>query len=272
MPIELIFATSFVIGLTGAMMPGPLLTLAVAESARHGFRAGPLLILGHGLLEAALIMALTAGLAAVLVRTEVTAFIAVVGGGFLIWMGYCIARDALRGRVQLAVAAGGKPGSVAATIHAERAGTATVGAAKTGTADGNAAMAASVTIPETRAVTVPGTQAGAASGTRYAPRLVGLGIATSLANPYFILWWATIGLGYITLSLERGPAGLAAFFSGHVMADLAWYSLVAAAVAGSGRFLTPRIYRGILAVCGFFLVTLGGYFIWSGLVINRWLG
>lgn len=225
MTIELIFATSFVVGLTGAMMPGPLLTLTVAESARHGFRAGPLLVLGHGILEAALIVALTAGLAAVLVRAEVTAAIAVIGGAFLIWMGYSIARDALRGRVQLAVAAGGNPGAAA--------GTAAVPAL---------------------------------------PRLVGLGIATSLSNPYFTLWWATIGLGYITLSLERGPAGLTAFFTGHILADLAWYSLVAAAVAGSGRFLTPRIYRGILAVCGSFLVTLGGYFIWSGLVKNLWLG
>ncbi|MEW6458409.1 MAG: LysE family transporter [Bacillota bacterium] len=225
MTIELIFATSFVVGLTGAMMPGPLLTLTVAESARHGFRAGPLLVLGHGILEAALIVALTAGLAAVLVRAEVTAAIAVIGGAFLIWMGYSIARDALRGRVQLAVAAGGNPGAAVGTAAAPAL-----------------------------------------------PRLVGLGIATSLSNPYFTLWWATIGLGYITLSLERGPAGLAAFFTGHILADLAWYSLVAAAVAGSGRFLTPRIYRGILAVCGSFLVTLGGYFIWSGLVKNLWLG
>ncbi len=230
MSIEIIFVTSFVVGLTGAMMPGPLLTLAVAESARHGFRAGPLLILGHGILEAVLIVALTAGLAAFLVRTEVTAAIAVVGGAFLIWMGYSIARDALRGRVQLAVAGGGNPGIAA------------------------------------------GTAAAPAAGTRYVPRLVGLGIATSLSNPYFTLWWATIGLGYITLSLERGSAGLAAFFTGHILADLAWYSLVAATVAGSGRFLTPGIYRGILAVCGSFLVTLGGYFIWSGLVKNLWLG
>lgn len=254
MPIELIFATSFVVGLTGAMMPGPLLTLTVAESARHGFRAGPLLILGHGILEAALIVALTAGLAAVLVRAEVTAVIASVGGAFLIWMGYAITRDALRGRVRLAVAGGGKPGSAAATAGAGSAGT-TGGAA--------AAVAGG---------TVSGTRDGTPSGTRYAPRLVGLGIAVSLSNPYFTLWWATIGLGYITLSLEQGAAGLAAFFSGHILSDLAWYSLVAGAVAGSGRFLTPRIYRGILAVCGSFLVMLGGYFIWSGLVKNLWLG
>ena len=225
MSIEVIFATSLIVGLTGAMMPGPLLTVTIAQSAKRGFRAGPLLIAGHGLLEAFLILALTAGLAAVLVRAEVTAVIATVGGGFLTWMGYTTGRDALSGRVELAVAREPHP--------------------ETG-----------------RTEPAPG---GAA-------RLMGLGIATSLSNPYFTLWWATIGLGYITLSLERGMAGLVAFYSGHILADLAWYSLVAGAVAGSGRFLTAKIYRGVLAVCGFFLVLLGAYFIYSGLVKNLWLG
>lgn len=220
MSLEMIFVTSLIVGFTGAMMPGPLLTVTVAETARRGFWAGPLLILGHGILEIVLIVALAAGLAAILVRVEVAAAIATIGGVFLIWMGCNIVRDVLRGRVQLAVAGKTDSGAEAATIRP-------------------AAAFSSV------------------------PRLVGLGIVVSLSNPYFTLWWATIGLGYITLSLERGAVGLAVFFAGHILADLAWYSLVAGAVAGSGRFLTPGIYRVILVVCGSFLVLLGGYFIWS---------
>ena len=53
-----IFFTSFVIALSGALMPGPLLTVTISESARRGFVAGPLLIAGHGLLELALVVAL----------------------------------------------------------------------------------------------------------------------------------------------------------------------------------------------------------------------
>lgn len=224
MSLEMIFVTSLVVGLTGAMMPGPLLTVTVAETARHGFRAGPLLVLGHAVLECFLIVALMAGLAAVLMRSEVTAVIAVVGGTFLVWMGYSIARDALFGRVELAV---------------------------------------------TRE---PDSQTGAPAVSGGVPRLVVLGIVVSLSNPYFTLWWATVGLTFITQSLDNGTVGLTAFFTGHILADLGWYSLIAAAVAGSGRFLTPAIYRGILAVCGSFLVLLGGYLIYSGLVKNLLLG
>ena len=43
--------TSFIVALSGALMPGPLLTVTVGEAARRGFWAGPLIIVGHALLE-----------------------------------------------------------------------------------------------------------------------------------------------------------------------------------------------------------------------------
>ena len=46
-----IFISSFVIALSGAMMPGTLLTVTISESSRRGMIAGPLLILGHGILQ-----------------------------------------------------------------------------------------------------------------------------------------------------------------------------------------------------------------------------
>jgi len=52
----------------------------------------------------------------------------------------------------------------------------------------------------------------------------------SVANPYWIIWWATIGLGYILYSWRFGFWGIASFFSGCILSDMAWYSLVAAAI------------------------------------------
>jgi threonine/homoserine/homoserine lactone efflux protein len=90
------------------------------------------------------------------------------------------------------------------------------------------------------------------------------GILFSFSNPYWMLWWATIGLGYITLSMQRGFLGLSFFFSGHILADLVWYSFISAAVAGGIKFLSNKIYRGILVACGIFLLGLGGGFIYYG--------
>jgi hypothetical protein len=53
-----IFASSFVIALSGALMPGPLLTATISECSQRGFIAGPLLITGHAILELVLVIAL----------------------------------------------------------------------------------------------------------------------------------------------------------------------------------------------------------------------
>jgi len=82
-------------------MPGPLLTVTVAESARQGAKAGPLLVAGHGLLEAALVAAIALGIGPFIARQGVVAGISLVGGGFLLWMGATILRDAVKGRVSL---------------------------------------------------------------------------------------------------------------------------------------------------------------------------
>ncbi|HRT27943.1 MAG TPA: LysE family transporter, partial [Syntrophales bacterium] len=58
--------SSFMIALSGAVMPGPVLTVTISESLRRGFLAGPLIILGHGLLEIALLAVFVLGFADVI--------------------------------------------------------------------------------------------------------------------------------------------------------------------------------------------------------------
>ncbi len=236
MELGVIFTTAFVVGLSGAMMPGPLLTVTIGESARRGFAAGPLIVLGHGILEGALVIALALGLAAFLAASVIAKVIAVVGGLFLLYLGWGMFRDARAGRVELSFAANsGAPGGECGGVQREGAALVRGELEK---------------------------QEGMFLQKGMHPVLAG--ILISLSNPYWSLWWATVGLGYITISLKQGSLGLASFFSGHILADLAWYCLVAAMIAGGRRFLKPVVYQGILAACGLFLIGLGGYFIFWG--------
>ena len=57
-----IFVSSFIVGLSGAMMPGPLLAVTIRHASVRGFSAAPLLVLGHAILEAALVCLLLFGL------------------------------------------------------------------------------------------------------------------------------------------------------------------------------------------------------------------
>ena len=91
-----IFATSFVVALSGALMPGPLLTITVSESARRGWIAGPLIILGHGILELLLVVAISFGFGEALTRGHVLSSISVIGGAILFWMGWSMLRMARR--------------------------------------------------------------------------------------------------------------------------------------------------------------------------------
>ncbi|MEW6182418.1 MAG: LysE family transporter [Bacillota bacterium] len=236
MDITSLFLTAFIVALTGAMMPGPLLTVTVAESVRRGFWAGPLLIIGHGVLEAGLVGALALGLGPVISRPNVVAVIALVGGGFLLWMGVTIVRDVLAGRATLTLEPTRKRDGPGGT-PADRAG----------------------------AVNKMVFTAGAGQLTgREMGRLVGLGVAVSFSNPYWSLWWATIGIKYISDALPLGFTGLTVFYTGHILADLAWYAAVAAAIIGGRRVFSPAGYRLVLALAGFFLIGLAGYFIVSG--------
>ena len=41
-----IFITSFLVGLSGALMPGPVLAVTISHATRRGFIVGPLIVLG----------------------------------------------------------------------------------------------------------------------------------------------------------------------------------------------------------------------------------
>jgi len=92
-----------------------------------------------------------------------------------------------------------------------------------------------------------------------------VGILTSISNPYFTLWWATIGLNYAANAMTKGWAGLGSFYLGHISSDFVWFTFVAFMVASGRRWMSPRIIKSILIVCGLLLVLLGVWFVYSGI-------
>jgi len=84
--LPLFLLSVFAISLTGAMMPGPVTAVAIANGyKRKG--AGALIAVGHGLIEIPLILMIYFGLASILDSTGVRIGVGLVGGLVLIWMG-----------------------------------------------------------------------------------------------------------------------------------------------------------------------------------------
>jgi threonine/homoserine/homoserine lactone efflux protein len=90
---------------------------------------------------------------------------------------------------------------------------------------------------------------------------VALGVVVSASNPYWVLWWATIGAGYVAIALHRGLSGITAFYTGHILSDLSWYAAVALAVANGRAIASPAIYNWVIAAAGLFLAAMGLLFL-----------
>ncbi|CAA7600994.1 Lysine-type exporter protein (LYSE/YGGA) [Acididesulfobacillus acetoxydans] len=208
-----IFFASLMMGFSGAIMPGPLLTVTVDASLREGSLAGPKLILGHALLEFSLVVLIFFGLGVFLTWSSVKGVIGVIGGLFLLWMSY---------------------GMLKKSTHKDLAFNNPAGSRETKRLN-----------------------------------LILTGLTVSASNPYWSIWWATVGAGALMLAAGNGVAGAASFYAGHIVSDFLWYSLVSTAVARGRRVFTPRLYRMVLIVCGVFLLGLALYFIHSGINFLR---
>lgn len=95
-------------------------------------------------------------------------------------------------------------------------------------------------------------------------RLMGLGVATSLSNPFWYAWWMTAAAVFLLQAKAAGWVIVAGFFFGHISADFLW-NLTLSTVVGSGRkFITDRVYAGLISVCAAYLVYLAVTFLLAG--------
>jgi threonine/homoserine/homoserine lactone efflux protein len=85
-----------------------------------------------------------------------------------------------------------------------------------------------------------------------------IGLALTGLNPYFIVWWLTVGANLIFISLEfAGLAGVVFMFVCHVWVDYAWLILVSGFAKRSSKILRFKWYRVLMAVFGLVLICFG---------------
>lgn len=86
------------------------------------------------------------------------------------------------------------------------------------------------------------------------------GVLTSIANPFFWVWWLSIGSAMVMAGLEGGFIIGAAFLVGHWVADITWYTIVSVTIHRGRTLLSDNWYRAINVLCGGFLVVFGIWF------------
>ncbi len=203
-----LFAWSFGVAIGPVISPGPVSAAVVAEGARCGVRAGPLVALGHAVTELVMVLVLALGMGQALRHPTLSIAIGTLGGLVLLWIGGRMTWVAVRRRPQLPAVSDG-------------------------------------------------------SGVRAERSLVGLGIVTTLTNPFWYLWWVGVGGGYVLMTQQQGLAALAAFFLGHIAADFTWDTFLASVVGSGRRWFSDIVYQTLLVVCGLFLCYTGVRFLWA---------
>ena len=195
-----IFIVSFTIALSGALMPGPLLATVIYESTKRGFKSGPLMILGHALLEILMVAFIIFGFAHFIQNQALLKIISLLGALILFYFG--------------------------------------------------ASMLFSI----------PRLSLNFKDNYKKSSNLVLLGITMSVANPYWAIWWLTIGLGLVLGAHNAGIVAVGIFFLGHILADFGWYSLVSLTISKGRKFISLKIYKIIIFILAVTLVEFGIYF------------
>lgn len=87
------------------------------------------------------------------------------------------------------------------------------------------------------------------------------GVLMSAGNPYFIVWWGTVGATLVFRAWEYGPWQFALFAVIHWSLDLIWYFLLSTASFKGTKLLGRRFLTGTSLVAGIVLLFFGVRFI-----------
>ncbi|MCK4652343.1 MAG: LysE family transporter, partial [Methanosarcinales archaeon] len=153
-----LLAIGFLIGLTGAVVPGPMLFATIEASLRRGWIAGHLIVLGHAAVEVLICGVILLGFS--IANDIVFDIVSLVGGGALIIFGMMMLRSSRNATFDVKTGITGSP--------------------------------------------------------------VVAGALTSVSNPYFLVWWLTIGNSMVMDGLRIGVVAALLFIIGHWIADIVW--------------------------------------------------
>ena len=193
-----IFIGSMVVAFSGALVPGPMLTLVISSVARKGFWTSFFIVVGHSLLELVVVISFFLGILRYLDNPLITKIIGILGGVFLLYIGIDIIISIFKNKYTI----------------------------------------------DFKSMQKQKTITGKSTGT-----VILKGILISLVNPYWYIWWISIGAAFLIKSVEFNTLGISSFYIGHISADFIWYLFIGFLVNTGRRFFNQKIYNSILITC-----------------------
>ncbi len=215
----------FTVGISAAIIPGPMMFAAIAASIKNGWRVGPSIFIGHALIELAILVIVLIGASSFLEGT-VIAYLAIVGGLIMLLSGLVMIKSA----------------KDASTMDISiSASSLNLSAGKASVRNVNSALNLNSAL---NFFSVP----------------VSAGIITSASNPFLVIWWLTAGSAIVLQEYMLGISTVAAFVLGHWIADLGFLVAVSSSFSQGKRVLSQRAHEIMVYLCGGFMSFFGLWF------------
>ena len=92
------------------------------------------------------------------------------------------------------------------------------------------------------------------------------GIAMSALNPYFIIWWLTIGFALVMQSAEFSTIGLILFVMVHEACDFLWLGFISITSNKTAKLWGAKAYKTLTVVSVSIFIVFGVYFLMTGIL------
>lgn len=90
-----------------------------------------------------------------------------------------------------------------------------------------------------------------------------IGVVLTAANPYFLVWWATVGLTLVTQAVTFGGLVLILFAVVHWLCDLVWLKVLSVAGFKGSEVFGRRSQIVVSLICGIVLLGFGAKFLYD---------
>ncbi|MFA5292931.1 MAG: LysE family transporter [Phycisphaerae bacterium] len=227
MSLFLFLLQVFIISLSGVLAPGPVTAATIAAGTKSR-HAGISISIGHSSIELPLIAAIMLGLGFVFENHVAKLIIGLAGGAFLIWMGWQMFKDYLA------------PAPVAGEQSRDSWSEAEILRKGNGAVNQN-------------------------NNNNFKTHLM-TGVILSATNPYFLLWWATVGLNLAKDAVGFGYIAVILFALVHSLCDMGWLEILSFTSYKGTKFLNEKNQKVVLALCAAAIMFFGFYFIYKSLL------
>jgi len=91
------------------------------------------------------------------------------------------------------------------------------------------------------------------------------GFVLSASNPFFLIWWAAVGLTLAIRAKQLGVLAFVLFTITHIMCDVVWLEIVSQASFRGAKVLSDKAFAIVLKVCALVLLYFAATFVWSAI-------